>query len=64
MITQSSLEKASNWPLLSETFPQRIDAGPSCRVVRSEGFGNTVPSEIKFGKEVLPGKLTAWTQTV
>ena len=50
--------------MLSETLPQRIRAGLSHRALRSEGFGSTAPSEIKFGREVLPGTLTAWTQCI
>ena len=47
--------------MLSKTLPQRVGAGLSSRALRSEGFGNTAPSEIKFMREV-PSKLTAWTQ--
>ena len=45
--------------LLSESLPKRVGASPSCTALRSEEFGNTAPSEIKFRREVPPDRLTA-----
>ena len=42
----------------------RVGAGSSHRALRSEGFGNTAPSEIKFRRKVPPGRLMAWWWTV
>ena len=55
---------ASTWPLLGETLSQRVRASQRHRALRSEGFGNTAPSEIKFRREVLPGRLMVWLWTV
>ena len=50
--------------MLGETLPQKVRLGPSSRALRSEGFGNTDPSEIKFRGEVLPDRPMVWRQTV
>ena len=55
----SSGGKVSIHPLLGETLPQRLRASPNRRALRSEGFGNTAPTEIKFRREVPLGRLTA-----
>ena len=50
--------------MLVKTLLQRVREGPSHRALRIKGFGNTAPSEIKFGREVPPGRLIAWMWTV
>ena len=48
--------------MLGKTLSQRVGAGPSHRALRNEKFGNI--AKIKFGREVPPGRLMAWMQTV
>ena len=61
---EHSSGKAGTRPLLNETLPQRVRVGQSCRALRSEGFRNTDPSEIVLKREVPPGRLISWSQTV
>ena len=51
---------ASTQASLGKTFPEGVTVGPSDRALRNEGFGITASSEIKFRREVPPGRLMTW----
>ena len=51
---------ASTQASLGKTLPEGVRVGPSHRALRNEGFGITASSEIKFRREVPPGRLMTW----
>ena len=51
---------ASTQASLGKTLPEGVRVCPSHRALRTEGFGITASSEIKFRREVPPGRLLTW----